>query len=40
VSRYSNSLLTLDLRADVSVAEAEELAGHINRPLWGVSTIF
>jgi hypothetical protein len=41
VSRYSNSLFTLDLRADVSVAEAEELAGQINRRLWGVnSTVF
>lgn len=40
-SSYSNSLFTLDLREDVSLAEARKLAGDINRKLWGVSaTIF
>jgi hypothetical protein len=41
VSTYSNSLFTLDLKADVSFRDAEELAVRINRALWGVSaTIF
>jgi len=41
VSSYSNSLFTLDLRQGVSVAEAAELARHVNRLLTGVSaTIF
>ena len=41
VSSYSNSLLTLDLKAGVTVAEAQALADEINRHLWGVSaTIF
>ena len=38
VSSYSNSLFTLDLRPDVSVQEAHELAELINRRVWGVST--
>lgn len=37
-SSYSNSLFTLDLRPGVTHAEAEGLAGDINRRLWGVST--
>ena len=38
VSSYSNSLFTLDLRPDVSLNDAQALAGEINRRLWGVST--
>lgn len=38
VSSYSNSLFTLDLRADVSLEEARALAQQINQRLWGVST--
>jgi hypothetical protein len=38
VSSYSNSLFTLDLRADVSVASAERLCRAINARLQGVST--
>ena len=38
VSSYSNSLFTLDLLPSVSLAQAEGLAGEINRRLWGVST--
>jgi hypothetical protein len=41
LSSYSNSLFTLDLRADVSLHEAQQLADQINRQLWGVSaTVF
>jgi hypothetical protein len=41
VSSYSNSLFTLDLRAGVTVDEAQTLAADINRRLWGVSsTVF
>jgi hypothetical protein len=41
VSSYSNSLFTLDLRADVSLTDARDLAEQINRRLWGVSsTVF
>jgi hypothetical protein len=41
VSSYSNSLFTLDLRPDVSMADAEDLADQINRRLQGVSsTVF
>jgi len=41
VSSYSNSLFTLDLQTDVSMAEARDLAEQINRRLWGVSsTVF
>lgn len=41
VSSYSSSLFTLDLREGVSVAEAIDLARHVNRLLTGVSaTIF
>ena len=41
VSSYSNSLFTLDLRADVSLEDALDLAEQINRRLWGVSsTVF
>lgn len=41
VSSYSNSLFTLDLQTDVSLAEARDLAEQINRRLWGVSsTVF
>ena len=40
-SSYSNSLFTLDLIETVTEAEAEALAGHINRLLRGVSsTVF
>jgi hypothetical protein len=40
-SAYSNSLFTLDLRPEVSLAEARDLARLINEKLWGVSaTIF
>lgn len=40
-SSYSNSLFTLDLRHETSVADAEDLAEHINRMLQGVSaTVF
>jgi hypothetical protein len=40
-SSYSNSLFTLDLRADVSLASAERLCRAINARLQGVSsTIF
>jgi len=38
VSSYSNSLFTLELRADVSTEDARILAEQINRRLWGVST--
>ena len=38
VSSFSNSLFTLDLRADVSTEDARSLAEQINRRLWGVST--
>lgn len=38
VSSYSNSLFTLDLRPDVSLDEARDLADRINARLWGVST--
>jgi len=37
-SSFSNSLFTLDLKNDVTPAEAESLAEQINRRLWGVST--
>lgn len=37
-SSYSNSLFTLDLRAGASVADAQQLADHINALVWGVST--
>ena len=37
-SSYSNSLFTLDLRADATAEEAQGLADHINRLLQGVST--
>ncbi|MET3527197.1 hypothetical protein [Phenylobacterium koreense] len=37
-SSYSNSLFTLDLRADCDIAAAEALAEQINRLVWGVST--
>lgn len=37
-SSYSNSLFTLDLRPEVGRAEAQDLAEHINRIVWGVST--
>lgn len=41
VSSYSNSLFTLDLQSDVSLAEARDLAEQINRRLRGVSsTVF
>lgn len=41
VSSYSNSLFTLDLRQDVTLAEAQALAGQINSAMWGVSaTVF
>lgn len=40
-SSFSNSLFTLDLRAGVTLDEANELAAQINARLWGVSaTIF
>jgi hypothetical protein len=40
-SSYSNSLFTLDLSEAATAAEAEALAGHINRLLRGVSaTVF
>ena len=40
-SSYSNSLFTLDLRAGASIAEAWQLADHINSLVWGVSaTVF
>jgi hypothetical protein len=40
-SSYSNSLFTLDLRPDATVAEARELAQRINGLLAGVSaTVF
>ena len=38
VSSYSNSLFTLDLQPDVSLSDAQMLAGEINQRLWGVST--
>jgi len=38
VSSYSNSLFTLELRPDVSMDDARDLAEQINRRLWGVST--
>jgi hypothetical protein len=38
ISSYSNSLFTLDLRHEVSEAEARDLADQINQRLWGVST--
>jgi hypothetical protein len=38
ISSYSNSLFTLDLQPDVSLTDAQTLAGEINRRLWGVST--
>jgi len=37
-SSYSNSLFTLDLRPGASMAEARQLADHINSLVWGVST--
>lgn len=37
-SSYSNSLFTLDLRDDVTPADARRLADEINLRLWGVST--
>lgn len=41
LSSYSNSLFTLDLRGDVTIRDARDLAAQINRRLWGVSsTIF
>ena len=41
VSSYSNSLFTLDLKPDVSVQDAQDLAEQINRHVWGVSsTVF
>ena len=41
VSSYSNSLFTLDLRQNVTLAEAQALAGQINSAMWGVSaTVF
>jgi hypothetical protein len=41
LSDYSNSLFTLDLRPEVSLAEAQDLARLINEKLWGVSaTVF
>jgi hypothetical protein len=38
VSSYSSSLFTLDLKPNVTVAEAEALAAQINGALHGVST--
>ena len=38
ISSYSSSLFTLDLRPDVTAQQAQDLADHINRQLWGVST--
>ena len=41
ISSYSNSLFTLDLQSDVSLADARDLAEQINRRLRGVSsTVF
>ena len=40
-SRYTHSLVTLDLRPGVDFDEARQLAAQINALLWGVSaTIF
>lgn len=41
MSSYSNSLFTLDLKADASLDEAELLCARINALLYGVSaTVF
>lgn len=37
-SSYSNSLFTLDLLPEATLAEAKTLANHVNRLLAGVST--